>query len=99
MEWAKKWIRWREVWFIFEFVRLLEETKPKYFLLENVKMKKEYQDIISNLLGVQPININSKVVSAQMRNRLYWTNIPQNFGLPKDTNCNLQDILTSGYTN
>lgn len=82
----------------FEFVRLLEETKPKYFLLENVKMKKEYQDIISNLLGVQPININSKVVSAQMRNRLYWTNIPQNFGLPKDTNCNLQDILTSGYT-
>ena len=43
----------------FEFVRLLEETKPKYFLLENVKMKKEYQDIISKYIGISPIKINS----------------------------------------
>ena len=60
----------------FEFVRLLNETKPKYFLLENVKMKKEYQDVISRYLGVEPVEINSNLVSAQNRNRLYWTNIP-----------------------
>jgi len=81
----------------YEFVRLLEETKPKYFLLENVKMKKEYQDIISGLLGVQPININSKLVSAGMRNRLYWTNIP-NVTIPDKIEIDFQDILTSGYT-
>ena len=60
----------------FEFVRLLEECKPKYFLLENVKMKKEYQNIITEMLGVEPIEINSNLVSAQNRKRLYWTNIP-----------------------
>ena len=60
----------------FEFVRLLDECKPKYFLLENVKMKKEWQDVISNLLGVQPIRINSSKFIAAKRDRLYWTNIP-----------------------
>lgn len=60
----------------FEFARLLKECKPKYFLLENVKMKKEYQDIISSYLRVEPILINSSLVSAQNRKRLYWTNIP-----------------------
>jgi DNA-cytosine methyltransferase len=59
----------------FEFVRLLEETKPKYFLLENVLMKKEYEQIITDHLGVEPIFINSALVSAQNRKRLYWTNI------------------------
>lgn len=62
----------------FEFVRLLEQTNPKYFLLENVKMKKEYQDIISEHLGVQPVRINSKSFSAAKRDRLYWTNIKIN---------------------
>ena len=80
-----------------EFVRLLKETNPKYFLLENVKMKKEWQDIISNELGVEPININSKVVSAQMRNRYYWTNIPS-ICLPETKEVDFQDILTHGYT-
>lgn len=60
----------------FEFVRLLEETKPKYFLLENVKMKKEHEQVITEYLGVEPILINSKLASAQSRERLYWTNIP-----------------------
>jgi DNA (cytosine-5)-methyltransferase 3A len=60
----------------FEYVAILKEYKPKYFLLENVKMKKEFQDIISGYLGVQPIEINSALVSAQNRKRLYWTNIP-----------------------
>ena len=60
----------------FEFVRLVDECRPKYFLLENVKMKKEHQDIISGYLGVEPLFINSSLVSAQNRPRLYWTNIP-----------------------
>jgi len=59
----------------FDFVRLLEETKPRYFLLENVRMKKEYQDVISQYLGIEPIMIDSALVSAQRRKRLYWTNI------------------------
>jgi len=57
----------------FEFVRILKEVKPKYFLLENVKMKKEFQDVISEYLyWVNPIEINSSLVSAQNRKRLYW---------------------------
>jgi DNA-cytosine methyltransferase len=60
----------------FEYVRLLKECRPKYFLLENVRMKKESQDVISEALGVEPIAINSNLVSAQNRHRLYWTNIP-----------------------
>lgn len=59
----------------FEFVRLLNIYKPKYFLLENVNMKLEYQNIISSYLGVKPIVINSKDFSKQNRKRLYWTNI------------------------
>lgn len=76
----------------FEFVRLLKETQPKYFLLENVKMKKEYQDVISKYLGVEPIEINSALVSAQNRKRLYWTNIP-NITQPKDRGILLKDIV------
>ena len=60
----------------FEFVRLLKECKPDYFLLENVMMRQEYQDVISDYLGVKPIKICSSLLSAQMRKRLYWTNIP-----------------------
>jgi DNA-cytosine methyltransferase len=76
----------------FEFVRLLKETNPKYFLLENVKMKKEYENVISEYLGVKPITINSSLVSAQNRIRLYWTNIT-NVTLPEDKGIFLKDIL------
>lgn len=76
----------------FEYVRLLEETKPKYFLLENVKMKKEYQDVITKYLGVEPILIDSALVSAQTRKRLYWTNIP-NVEQPEDKGIMLKDIV------
>ncbi|AOY77213.1 DNA (cytosine-5-)-methyltransferase [Clostridium formicaceticum] len=76
----------------FEFVRLLDEVKPKYFLLENVRMKKEYQDIISKYLGVKPIEINSALVSAQNRKRLYWTNIP-GIEQPEDKGILLRDII------
>ena len=76
----------------FEYVRLLREIKPRYFLLENVKMKKEWQDIISRELWVEPIEINSSLVSAQNRRRLYRTNIP-NVSQPKDKGIMLKDIL------
>ena len=76
----------------FAFVDLLKAIKPKYFLVENVRMKKEYQDIISDILGVQPIKINSSLVSAQNRVRLYWTNIP-NIEQPTDRGIVLSDIL------
>lgn len=79
----------------FEYIRLLRELKPKYFLLENVKMKKEYKDIITEHLGVNPIEINSSLVSAQNRRRLYWTNIP-NISLPKDKGILLKDIIEYG---
>jgi DNA-cytosine methyltransferase len=75
-----------------EFVRVLKETKPTYFLLENVVMKKEWEQVITDTLGVEPIKINSSLVSAQNRNRLYWTNIP-NIEQPKDKGVSLQDIL------
>lgn len=78
----------------FEFVRALEEANPRYFLLENVNMKQEWQDIISGYLGVKPIAINSALVSAQNRVRLYWTNIP-NVMLPEDKGIKLEDILES----
>jgi site-specific DNA-cytosine methylase len=76
----------------FEFVRLIDECKPTYFLLENVVMKKEYEDVITQYLGVEPIKINSSLVSAQNRVRLYWTNIP-NVKEPEDRNISLSDIL------
>ena len=76
-----------------EFVRVLRETKPKYFLLENVVMKKEWQDIITDALGVEPIKINSSLVSAGHRRRLYWTNIP-NVEQPTDKGIIIDDIVT-----
>lgn len=79
----------------FEFVRLKNECRPTYFLLENVKMKQEFQDIISEQLGVKPITINSSLVSAQNRERLYWTNIPV-IGQPIDKGILLKDIIEDG---
>ena len=82
----------------FEFVRLKESLKPKYFLMENVPMKQESQDIISRYLDVKPVMINSSLFSAQNRKRLYWTNIP--FDIPtEDKGIILQDILEDGIAN
>ena len=82
----------------YEYYRLLHEVKPKYFLLENVgSMRKDDRDVITELLGVKPIKVNSKLVSAQLRNRLYWTNIP-NIVQPKDKNIKLNDVLTEGWS-
>jgi len=76
----------------FEFHKAISYLQPKYFLLENVKMKKEYLDIISEYMGVEPIFINSSLVSAQSRQRYYWTNIP-NVEQPEERGVVLRDIL------
>jgi DNA (cytosine-5)-methyltransferase 3A len=74
-----------------DFVRVLNEVKPEFFLLENVNMKQEWKDIISESLGVSPVRFNSNLVSAQNRDRLYWTNIK--FDLPEDRNLLYRNIL------
>lgn len=79
-----------------EYVRLLNEIKPKYFVLENVNsMPKEAKQIITDTLGVEPIMINASLVSAQNRKRLFWTNIP-NVTQPEDKGILLKDILENG---
>ena len=76
-----------------EYVRILKEVKPKWFILENVNsMPKEAKDTITKELGVEPIMINAALVSAQNRKRLFWTNIP-NVKLPDDRGIFLKDIL------
>jgi DNA (cytosine-5)-methyltransferase 3A len=74
---------------------LKKELKPKYFFLENVKMKKDYQDVISKFLGVEPVLLDSNLVSAQNRKRLYWTNI-KGFSMPKDKGILLKDVVHEG---
>jgi DNA (cytosine-5)-methyltransferase 3A len=82
----------------FEFVRCVKELQPKYFLLENVRMKKEYLDVISEYMGVEPIMINSALVSAQNRVRYYWTNIPE-IEQPEQRGIVLRDILETNTSN
>jgi DNA (cytosine-5)-methyltransferase 3A len=82
----------------FEFVRCVKELKPKYFLLENVRMKKEYLDVISEYMGVEPICINSALLSAQNRVRFYWTNIP-GIEQPEQRGIVLRDILETNTSN
>ena len=81
----------------FEYVRLLRAWKPRWFLLENVNMKQEHQDVITEHLGVKPVRINSNLVSAQNRDRLYWTNIPVR-SMPENKRVYLKDILENGFT-
>lgn len=78
-----------------EYVRILREVKPKYFILENVaSMPKADKQIITDALGVEPIMINAALVSAQNRKRLFWTNIPS-VTQPEDRGILLRDILES----
>lgn len=78
-----------KLFFIFDDIR--RTYKPKYWLLENVKMKKGWQDTISEILGVEPVEINSALVSAQNRKRLYWANFP--ISQPEDKGILLKDII------
>jgi site-specific DNA-cytosine methylase len=93
----------------YEYLRLLKECKPKYFLLENVAMDDNSYNIISHLLGTFPVDINSKLVSGQLRQRSYWTNIgPESFDMfgmryceipqPSDKKITFQSVLENGYT-
>lgn len=76
----------------FEYLKAIKLFKPKYFLLENnYSMKKEYRNIISNLLGCEPVLINSSLVSAQNRRRLYWANFK--ITIPEDKGILFKDIL------
>ena len=76
----------------FEYVRLLDECKPKYFILENVaSMSDDSRNLISLVMGVEPIMIDASLVSAQSRKRYFWTNIPTS--IPEDKGIMLNDIL------
>jgi DNA (cytosine-5)-methyltransferase 3A len=80
----------------FKYIEALQTIKPKYFLLENnYSMPKEAQEQITKIIGVEPILINSALVSAQLRKRLYWTNIP-NISQPEDKRILLKDIIEQG---
>lgn len=81
----------------YNFVEALNIVKPKYFFFENVKMPKEDEQIITELLGVSPIKVNSKVKVGALRERIYWTNIPFK-GDFTDTGVTLQSVLESGWT-
>lgn len=79
-----------------ECARILKEVNPRYFLMENVVMRKEDEDVITSMLGVKPVRINSSLITAQLRDRLYWTNIP-GVKVPSDKGIKLQDIIDEGY--
>lgn len=91
----RKWLKGERSSLFYEFARVLEEVKPKRFLMENVaSMSKENRDIISKRLWVEPIMINSALVTAQNRKRLYRTNIPGVLQ-PQDLKIFLKDIVES----
>lgn len=79
----------------YEYIKNLKYVNPKYFLLENVaSMEDRWRDLISDILGVQPIMINSSLVCAAERKRYYWTNIP-NVKQPEDKGIILNDIVVN----
>ena len=93
----------------YEYLRLLKECEPKYFLLENVAMDNYSYSAISEMVGTYPVNINSELVSGQLRQRSYWTNIgPEHRDLfgnrysmipqPRNKKIKFQDLLENGYT-
>ena len=80
----------------YEYLRILKEINPDYFLLENVKMKKESYEELNSYLGVKGISINSELVSFQKRPRIYWSNIP-NITIPEDKHINFQDYKDTDH--
>lgn len=106
-KWNGKGLEGEKSILFYEYVRLLKETKPRYFLLENVaSMDSKDANIITKIMGIAPVRIDSRLVSAQQRDRLYWTNIPGEgknlFGnyidQPEDKKIELKDILEEGFT-
>ena len=80
----------------YEYLRILHEVNPDYFLLENVKMKRESYEQLNKYLGVKGVHINSALVSYQNRPRIYWSNIP-NITVPEDKNVNFQDYKDTNH--
>lgn len=98
-----KWINWESKGLegdksklFYEYLRLLKEINPTYFLLENVKMKKHSEKQLNEYLGVPGLHINSQLVSYQNRPRIYWTNIP-NVQIPEDKKINFQNFKDTDY--
>ncbi len=88
----------------FDLIRLRDKIKPKFFLFENVRMKKEFLDVINKEIGIEPVEINSSLLTAQSRKRLYWVGKLQEDGTykkvdieqPEEKGIVLKDILESG---
>jgi site-specific DNA-cytosine methylase len=78
----------------YEYLRILKEVNPKYFLLENVRMLEPSENALNDFMGVKGIHINSNLVSYQNRPRIYWTNIPK-VTLPPDRHINFQVYKSS----
>lgn len=98
-----KWINWESKGLkgdksklFYEYLRILKEVKPTYFLLENVKMKKVSEKELTDFLGVPALHINSSLVSYQNRPRIYWSNIP-GVTIPEDRGLNFQDYKETNY--
>lgn len=75
----------------YEYLRILREVQPKYFLIENVKMKKASENELNQYMGVNGLHINSELVTFAKRPRIYWTNI-QGVKAPEDKKINFQDF-------
>ena len=80
-----------------DYVRIMKEVNPKYFLLENVVMKQEWEDVITEAMGVKPFPFNSKLISAQNRPRIFWTNI-EGFVLPDDKGLVIEDVINCTFS-
>jgi DNA (cytosine-5)-methyltransferase 3A len=99
-----KWINWEggeglegeKSKLFYEYLRILKEVNPEYFLLENVRMKKDSEKDLNDFMGVEGVHINSNLVSFQSRPRIYWTNIP-GITVPDDRNINFQDFKSKDY--
>lgn len=99
-----KWINWEggaglegeKSKLFYEYLRVLKEVNPEYFLLENVRMKKDSEKDLNDFMGVEGVHINSNLVSFQSRPRIYWTNIP-GLTVPDDRNINFQDFKSKDY--
>lgn len=96
INWESKGLEGDKSKLFYEYLRMLKEVNPKYFLLENVKMKKESEENLNNHLGVKGLHINSSLVSYQNRPRIYWTNIP-NVTVPEDKKINFQDFKSKDH--
>jgi hypothetical protein len=100
-----KWINWEnggsglngdKSKLFYEYLRILKEINPKYYFLENVKMKKESEHMLNDFMGVNGVHINSELVSFQSRPRIYWTNI-EGITVPEDRKLNFQDYRDKDY--